>query len=128
MTDIARALHDLLNEPQLPLDEAIARHVTDGIRQRTDGEWVDRRGFAEHIAHLRAVVAHVDIDVREELVDGRLYADRHRAHTAKHDGGRVTQEVYLFGTRARDGRLDSVEETTLMLAGAEEDRGIGSAR
>lgn len=127
MTDIATALHDLLNEHDLPLEEAVERHFTDTYRQRTDGSWDERTEFVRHIAHLRTVVANVRITVHDELRDAERYADRHVAHLTKKDGSEVVQEVYLFGRMAPDGRFDQVEEVTMMLDGAESDRAIGSA-
>lgn len=128
MTTISAALHDLLNEPDLPLEAAVSRHFTDAYRQRTDNEWSDRAGFVEHIAHLRALVARVEIDVRDEFIRDRCYADRHIVHLTKRDGSTVTQEVYLFGELAEDGRFRRAEEVTLMLAGGGADRAIGRAR
>ncbi|MDV3123479.1 nuclear transport factor 2 family protein [Mycobacterium sp. 21AC1] len=128
MTTIAAALHDLLNERDIPLETAVARHFTDDYQQRTDGELSDRTGFVEHIAHLRSIVEHVDITVNDEFEDGSRYADRHLVRVLKRDGATVTQEVYLFGTRAADGRFSFVDEVTLMLDGDATDREMGRAR
>jgi hypothetical protein len=68
------------------------------------------------------------VTVEEELSDGRRYAERHLADITKRDGGRVRQEVYVFGELLPDGRFARIEEVTLMLDGDEADRGIGSAR
>ena len=125
---ISAALHDLLNNHHVDLDEAVARHFSDDYRQRTDGEWDDRAGFIDHMRHLRQVVAHADITVHDELESGRNYADRHSVTITKTDGATVTQEVYLFGRLAHDGRFAEVHEVTLMLHGNEADRNIGSAR
>ncbi|MFI1913242.1 nuclear transport factor 2 family protein [Nocardia sp. NPDC020380] len=127
-TDIHTALTDLLLTPGLPLDEAIDRHFAPDYRQRTDGSWADRTEFAEHIAHLRTVVANGSVEVHDELCDGTRYADRHTITITKKDGGTVRSEVYLFGHLAEDGRFRAVEEVTLMLEGAEVDRDLGSAR
>lgn len=127
MTDVATALHDLLNEHNLPLDVAMQRHFSDEYRQRTDGSWQDRAGFVEHIAHLRTVVDHISVDVLDELTNGTTYADRHVVRIRKVGGAEVVHEVYLFGQMAADGRFSEIEEVTLMLSGAEVDRGIGSA-
>jgi hypothetical protein len=126
MTDIKAALGDLLNAPDLPLDDAIERHFLPTYSQRTDGICSDRSGFATHIAHLRSIIASVSIEVLDEFRDGTRYADRHIVDVAKTDGGRVTQEVYLFGELADDGRFAHIDETTLMLDGDETDRNIGS--
>jgi hypothetical protein len=127
MTDIKAALVDLLNNGDLPLDEAIERHFIPTYRQRTDGICSDRDGFAAHIAHLRSIVASVSIEVLDEFRDGTRYADRHIVDVAKTDGGRVAQEVYVFGELADDGRFARLDETTLMLDGDEADRTLGSA-
>ncbi|MFG2846465.1 nuclear transport factor 2 family protein [Kitasatospora sp. NPDC048296] len=127
-TDITAALTDLLLTPGLDLDEAADRHFAPDYRQRTDGEWNDRQEFLAHIAHLRTVVAGGSITVHDELVDGDRYADRHTMTVVKTDGSTVRVEVYLFAEFAPDGRFRRVEETTLMLEGAEHDRNIGSAR
>lgn len=127
MTDIASALRDLLGSDE-SLDTALDRHFAPNYRQRTDGVWDDRAGFAEHIAHLREVVASIDVDVLDEFVDGQRYADRHVVTVTKRDGSRVIQEVYLFGQQDGSGRFERVEEVTMMLSGDEADRGMGSAK
>ncbi|MGW2253330.1 nuclear transport factor 2 family protein [Kitasatospora sp. NPDC001660] len=127
-TTITAALADLLLTPGLPLEEAVERHFTPDYRQRTDGSWADRAGFMEHIGHLRAVVASGRIDVHEELTDGTRTADRHTVHVVKTDGTEVSMEVYLFGEFGPCGRFKRIEETTLLLKGAETDRDLGSAR
>ena len=127
-TTIAAALTDLLLSPDMPVETAIDKHFTPDYRQRTDGTWNDRAEFAEHISHLRAVIAGGSLDVLEELADGPAYAERHVIELVKNDGSVARTEVYVFGERAPDGRFSRVEETTLLLAGAEADRNLGSAR
>ncbi|WP_406192967.1 nuclear transport factor 2 family protein [Kitasatospora sp. NBC_01560] len=127
-TGIAAALNDLLFDRSLTVDEAADRHFTPDYRQRTDGEWADRAGFVEHIAHLRTIVAGGSVEVHEELYDGDKYADRHTASVTKTDGSTVRMEVYVFGEFGPDGRFSRIEETTLLLQGADADRGMGSAR
>ncbi|MEU8463459.1 nuclear transport factor 2 family protein [Streptomyces sp. NPDC029003] len=127
-TGISAALTDLLLSPGLDLHEAADRHFAPDYRQRTDGRWDDRDAFLTHIAHLREVVASGTVEVHDELYDGLRYADRHTVHVTKRDGSSVSMEVYLFGEFAPDGRFRRIEETTLMLAGSEADRNLGSAR
>ncbi|MFE4017353.1 nuclear transport factor 2 family protein [Streptomyces sp. NPDC059101] len=127
-TDVAAALTDLLFTPGLELTEAVDRHFAPDYRQRTDGRWDNREEFTAHIAHLRTIIAGGEIQVLEELVQGDLYADRHIIDARKTDGSSVRVEVYLFGEFAPDGRFRRIEETTLMLQGADADRNIGSAR
>lgn len=127
-TTITAAINDLLFNPALPLEEAVERHFTPDYRQRTDGVWADHAGFTEHIGHLRAVVASGSIDVHEEFFAGLLTADRHTVHVVKTDGSEVSMEVYVFGEFGPCGRFSRIEETTLLLRGAETDRDLGSAR
>jgi hypothetical protein len=125
---VATALSELILDRDQPVEQVVARYFTDDYRQRTDGVWSDRTEFIAHIEHLRQVVAGGEIDVHEELRDGARYADRHTVRIVKADGDRVHTEVYLFADIAADGRFRRIEETTMMLDGAEADRGLGSAR
>jgi hypothetical protein len=127
-TDIQSALTDLLFRPELDLVTATDRHFALDYRQRTDGRWDEREGFIEHIAHLRSIIAGGTVRVLDEFRDGARYADRHVVEIVKRDGSRVEMEVYVFAEFAADGRFRRVEETTLMLAGVETDRALGSAR
>ena len=127
MASIAAALLDLLNNRSISVDDAIARHFSESYRQRTDGVWSDRAGFADHIAHLRQIVDHVEIRVIDELECDLAYSDRHEAHITKIDGTVVVQEVYLFGTLTQDGLFAEVHEVTHMLSGNDADRNIGTA-
>ncbi|MFE6742642.1 nuclear transport factor 2 family protein [Streptomyces tubercidicus] len=127
-TGIAAALTDLIFNADITVEEAADRHFTPDYRQRTDGEWADRAGFVEHIAHVRTLVAEGSIEVHDELYDGTKYADRHTVNITKKDGSTVVTEVYVFADLASDGRFNRLEETTLMLKGSEADRNIGSAR
>jgi hypothetical protein len=127
-TDMQSALTDLLFRPELDLATATDRHFAPDYRQRTDGRWDERDGFVEHIAHLRSIVVGGNVRVLDEFRDGARYADRHVVEILKRDGSHVEMEVYAFGQFAPDGRFRQVEETTLMLAGTEADRSLGTAR
>ena len=127
-TDAHAALTDLLLTPGLDLEEAADRHFAPDYCQRTDGSWANRSEFLDHIAHLRTVVAGGSVEVHDELSSGDRYADRHTMEVIKIDGSTVRMEVYLFAEFAPDGRFRRIEETTLMLEGADADRNLGSAR
>ncbi|MFD5398626.1 nuclear transport factor 2 family protein [Streptomyces sp. NPDC127097] len=127
-TGIEAAMNDLLFARDITVQEAADRHFAPEYRQRTDGEWIDRAGFVEHITHLRTLVADGQVQVQEELCDGSKYADRHTVDITKKDGSTVRMEVYVFADFAPDGRFRRIEETTLMLQGADADRNMGSAR
>jgi len=127
-TNIHSALDALLNQQHIPLESVLDRHFSPAYRQRTNGRWDDRAAFAQHARKLREIVASARIEVLDELRDGSRYADRHRVHVVKRDGGRVVQEVYLFAQLDDQGRFARIEETTLMLEGSEADQGLGSAK
>lgn len=122
---ITTVLDELLNQKHLPLDEVLDRYFSPAYRQRTNGHWDDRAAFMRHARKLREVVSSANIELLDEFRDGNRYADRHRVHVMKHDGSAVIQEVYLFAQVDEQGRFLRVEETTLMLEGAEADRDIG---
>ncbi|MGP3684292.1 nuclear transport factor 2 family protein [Streptomyces sp. IBSNAI002] len=127
-TDITRAINDLLFTPVPDLEEALDRHFTPDYRQRTNGVWSDRAGFAQHMARLRSMVRGGHIEVHEELRDGARYADRHTV-TVRLENGRVSRtEVYLFARMAPDGRFRRVEETTLLVDGHPDDGNLGTVR
>ncbi|MGB6241839.1 MAG: nuclear transport factor 2 family protein [Castellaniella sp.] len=128
ITNIRSALDDLLNQQQRPLEDVLTRHFGPDFRQRTNGQWADRDAFAQHARKLREVTASARIEILDELRDGNRYADRHRVYVVKRDGSRVVQEVYLFAELDAEGRFACIEETTLMLEGAESDREMGSMK
>eukprot|EP01039_Chlorochromonas_danica_P007352 gene7352-8134_t len=125
---ISPVLNALLNDQHVPLEEVLNRYFSPEYRQRTNGHWDNREEFLAHARKLREVVASAHVDVLDELHDGNRYADRHVVHVVKRDGSTVVQEVYLFGQVDESGRFVRVEETTMMLEGAEADRSIGSAK
>ncbi|WP_407290856.1 hypothetical protein [Stutzerimonas zhaodongensis] len=127
-TNIRSALDDILNHPHRPLEDVLDRHFSPEYRQRTNGHWDDRAAFCQHARKLREVIASARIEVLDELRDGARYADRHRVYVTKRDGTHVVQEVYLFAKLDSKGRFLRVEETTLMLEGAEADRDMGRAK
>jgi hypothetical protein len=110
MASISAALHDLLAERDLPVEEALTRHFTDGYRQSTNGDWIDREAFAEQIGQLRAFLLTVQLDVIDELQQGSAYAERHVIRATQADGAALGQEVFVFARVADDGRFDSLEE------------------
>ena len=112
MTSISQALYELLNERDTPVDEVLTRHFADEYRQSTNGEWVDRAGFAQQIEFLRAGIDIADIDVVAELVQGDAYAERHLIQVTQNDGTVAAQEAFVFATVAPDGRFLALEELT----------------
>ncbi|WP_022901078.1 hypothetical protein [Humibacter albus] len=110
MASIAAALHDLLNERDLSVEDGLSRHFTDGFRQSTNGDWIDRSAFAAQLDQLRLLVDRAEIRVVDELTSGSAYAERHVLTATMRDGSVAAQEVFLFAKIADDGRFESLEE------------------
>jgi hypothetical protein len=113
MTTLTGALTDLLENPDLPIDQAADRHISPEFRQRTNGQWDDRAGFLTRIAQLRSNTQHITITVLDEIRDGTHYAERHIIDLLFNDGRRVSHEVFLFAALDGDGRFQRIEEVTL---------------
>jgi 1,6-anhydro-N-acetylmuramate kinase len=114
MTTLRNALSDLLENHELPVDEAADRHIAPGFRQRTNGHWDDRAGFLARIRHLRSNTRDVTITVLDEITDGSRYAERHIIDLLGADGRRVVHEVYVFASLGPDGRFERIEEATVV--------------
>lgn len=129
-THIETALTEVCfgREGSHPLQATIDRYFTPDYQQRTDGELVDRDGFAAHIKVLRELVAHGEVEVVDALRDGDRIADRHLVSVTKHDGTASQLEVYLFGELAPDGRLRRVDEISRVVTGGEADASLARAR
>ena len=110
MASIAAALHDLLNESDLAVEDTLTRYFTDDFRQSTNGDWIDRSAFAEQMSRLRLVIDRAEIRVVQELSSGSGYAERHVLTATMRDGSAAAQEVFLFAEIADDGRFASLEE------------------
>lgn len=117
MSSICQALHELLNDRDVPVDEVLSRHFTDDYRQSTNGEWLGRAGFAQQMEYLRSGVDAADFEVLAELTQGTAYAERHVVRITQRDGSVAAQETYLFAELAEDGRFRLLEELTRPVAG-----------
>jgi hypothetical protein len=119
MTSLKEAVDDLLNNPQLTVEEAMDRHFAANFRQRTNGTWDDRASFMARMRDLRQSAARVTFTVLDELSDGARYAERHRVDLVHRDGERMRLEVYVFAERDAAGRFVRIEESTLVLESGE---------
>lgn len=116
-TTMSAVLSDLYVDHQMDLDQILDKHYAPDFRQRTNGTWIDRKGFAEHQAALRGRIVRAEVTVHEELVDGSAYAERHTVNAVNRDGEKLSIEVYVFGELAEDGRFRRIEEVVLPLTG-----------
>lgn len=115
MNTIKEAIEDLINDRKLPVDAAVDRHFGPSFRQRTNGKWDDRNAFRARIVQFRELVEHCTITVLDEFFHDSRYAERHVVDLVKSDGTRIVQEIYLFAQRDPDGRLNTIEESTMLL-------------
>jgi 1,6-anhydro-N-acetylmuramate kinase len=115
MSTLRAALADLLENHDLPVDEAADRHIGPDFRQRTNGQWDDRAGFLDRITHLRSNTQEVTITVLDEITNGSRYAERHLIDLLGVDGRRVVHDVYVFAALGSDGRFERIEEATVMV-------------
>ncbi|WP_368300770.1 nuclear transport factor 2 family protein [Kluyvera sichuanensis] len=125
---IDTVLDEIINQQELPLEKVLDRYFSPNYRQRTNNCWEDREGFAHHARKLREICVFARVDVLDELRNRNLYATRHRVQCTKRDGTEVVMEVYMFAETEESGRFLRIEETTLMLKGAESDHNLGSTK
>src|ERR1700753_3846705 len=116
------------DDEQHPLAATIDRYFAPDYRQYTDGEVVDRDGFAAHIAALRALTAAGRVEVLEIVRQGNRIADRHQVTVTRRDGRTSRMEIYLVGELAADGRLRRVHEISHLLDGDDHDTDLARAR
>jgi hypothetical protein len=114
MTGMAAVLDELLNERGTPVEEVMARHFVPAYRQRTDGTWAEWPEVARNLTRIRTAIRSVEIEILDELTDGRTYADRHVLTVEMTDGTSQVRESYLFGRLAEDGRFERIDEVTLV--------------
>jgi hypothetical protein len=115
------------DEDRFPLAATLDRYFSPDYQQRTDGEVLDRDGFAAHLRAVRGLTAAGRIEVREVVVDGRRFADRHEVTVTRRDGTTSRLEIYLFGELAADGRLRRVDEISRVLDGDARDAELARA-
>jgi hypothetical protein len=127
MSKLKDLLHDLLNEQDMPLEQAMDKYLRPTYRQRTNGHWDDRGGVTEHMAHLRAMSS---TRTSSSWMRSPTGSSMPSGTSSRSPSATVAAwfRRSTFGELDADGRFSRVEETTLMLEGAESDRGIGSAR
>ena len=125
---IDTVLDEIINQQELPLEKVLDRYFSPNSRQRTNNCGEDREGCAHHARKLREICVFARVDVLDELRNRNLYATRHRVQCTKRDGTEVVMEVYMFAETEESGRFLRIEETTLMLKGAESDHNLGSTK
>ena len=96
--------------------------------QITDGKRIDYQDFADHLVHLRSLVAGGEIVMHHALREDRSIAERHTVNVTMKAGGTSSFEVLMIGVLDEQDRLLVVNETTRQLSGDAEHADLGSAR
>ncbi|WP_225102597.1 nuclear transport factor 2 family protein [Streptomyces sp. CoH27] len=90
----------------------IDRYHTPDIEWHSDGIWLDRDKLIAHARPARKSAIALDVEVHDTLVAGDRVAARYTLRSTMRKGRRLSNEIYLFGELAPDGRLRRVHSTT----------------
>ena len=107
---ISEALHDLVFDDELSVDEAMDKHFTDDYQHRNGGTPRTRAEFAAMAAGARREIAGGSVTVLDEFRAGDRYGERHRLDIEKRDGSTERAEIYIIGRYAADGRFAAIDE------------------
>lgn len=116
--DLVGYLHAFVRELAFSADEpadVIDRYHAPGFEQVNDGIVLDRAKLAAHARPARKNVVACELDVHETLRDGTRVAARYTLHADMRAGVRLSNEIFLIGTLAPDGRLSHVVSTSRQL-------------
>lgn len=95
--------------------EVIDRYHAPGFEQHNDGIVLDRAKLVAHAKPARKNVVALQIEVHDSLVAGDRVAARYTLHADMRTGVRLSNEIFLFGTLAPDGRLIRIVSTSRQL-------------
>lgn len=90
----------------------IDRYHTPDIEWHNDGICLDRDRLIAHARPARKNAIIGDVEVHDALVAGDRVAARYTVHATMRQGHRLSNEVYMFGELAAEGRLRRVYSTT----------------
>lgn len=94
----------------------IDRYHTPDIEWHNDGIRLDRDRLIAHARPARKNAIAIDVEVHDALVAGDRVAARYTLHSTMRKGRRLSNEIYLFGELAPDGRLRRIYTTTRDMA------------
>ncbi|OLZ65608.1 hypothetical protein AV521_31765 [Streptomyces sp. IMTB 2501] len=94
----------------------IDRYHTPDIEWHNDGIRLDRDRLIAHARPARKNAIALDVEVHDALVAGDRVAARYTLHSTMRKGRRLSNEIYLFGKLAPDGRLRRIYSTTRDMA------------
>jgi hypothetical protein len=116
--DLAGYLHAFVHELTFSDDDpadVIDRYHAPGFEQINERIVLDRAKLAAHAKPARKNVVACELDVHETLRDGVLVAARYTLHADMRAGARLSNEIFMIGTLAPDGRLSRIVSTSRQL-------------
>jgi hypothetical protein len=96
--------------------EVIDRYHAPGFEQVNDGIVLDRAKLVAHARPARKNVVALELDVHDTLLAGDRVAARYTLHADMRTGVRLSNEIFLFGELAPDGRLQRVVSSSRTVA------------
>lgn len=90
----------------------VDHYHTPDIEWHNDGICLDRDRLVAHALPARKNAVSCQVEVHDTLVVGNRVAARYTLHSTMRKGHRLSNEVYMFGELAPDGRLRRVRSTT----------------
>jgi hypothetical protein len=112
----SEALHDLVFNQAISVDEAMDKHFAADYQHRNSGTPRTRAEFAALAEGGRAEITAFTITVLDEFRDGDRYAERHLIDVTKRDGSTEQAEIYVIGRYAADGRFAVINEAGFPLS------------
>jgi len=122
---VAQALREIICKPEHN-EATIRAWFSADYQQYVDGETLDFSGFVSHMAALKGLTQAMDIEL-VAIVGQDTTVLTHHIVTVKKAGQPSRIEVFAHFT-LRDGLIIRCEELTRLVAGAEQDRLLGSLR
>ena len=114
-TDVVGYLHRYPHEVTFgdedPADVFDRYHTPDFVLTN-DGLPLDRERLLAHVRSGRRRAAEIRTSVQDVLIDGDHVAARYVLTAVMRKGPVVSTEIFMFGRVGRDGRLESVVQST----------------
>lgn len=122
--DFLSRVFQALLDPAATVEDVGAFFTPDYV-QSADGKVLPRAAFINHVRVLKATLQSGTATLEQVIVGGATIATLHRIDACKKNGETVQVKVHAF-FEIEHGLIRRTEELTLLLAGTEADRDLGS--
>jgi hypothetical protein len=99
-------------EPGSVLD----RWFAPGFVFRNDGLALDRQRLIDHVRPARRNARAIRVEVHAKLLSDTGVAAHYTLHATMRTGRTLSTEIFMVGALAEDGRIETVEQRTRILA------------